>query len=314
MSTSGGHPRYPDHPVFEGRESCIRNGRQLNWSNCTPAGFAMQVSIATGGRYNPSACSVRIATGDTIGGTTIPQCAAAIREEWGVATEVRVGSNVASPRYGITKLRAGCALNLQGNCDALIDERTLSGQRLRSTKGAVNHDVILVEGRGWYLRDGVWWPREVLVYDPAADGRSVAWGSGHAALGPDWWPLATVLEFAANLRPASPDGGKSGARLGGGRWYCAIGPDTNPHVHLRYNPGTTRTSPFPKPLVAAPLSAGRRVGVRTGPGTRFPRVVTGGTPESLSKGQPFTAYQQHGDWYGSHNGARWVPINRMAAA
>lgn len=316
MTETANHPERPDHIVLEGKESCIRNGRQLNWSNCTPAGVAMAISIATLHDKNPSACSVRIVTGDTVGGTTLNQCCAAAKAEWGVTFEIRVGSNVASAYYVALKLRAGCSANLQGNGDALIMARTVDGVSVRSTKGAVNHNVIAVEGRGWHQdSSGRWFPSEVLVYDPAADGRSVAWGSGHAAKGPQWWRWSTVLAFCAALRPSSPDGGRTGNRIGANRIYCAFGPDTLPHVHMRFNPGTSKTVPFPRHMVAAPLTSGRRVGVRTGPSTRFPRAIKNGAQESLAKGDPFVAYQRHigtaGEWFGDHPGKRWVPANRM---
>jgi hypothetical protein len=301
-----GIPARPARNLHEGPAgSCIINGRALGWTNCTPAAFGDGVSRTTLQRSDPTACSIRRLTGDTTGGTTIPQNAGAIRAEYGIATEVRGGSGVCSPNYVAAKMRAGCGVVVQGNAGVLVGARGLDGTSLRSTKGNVNHAVWWNEGRGWHLVGSVWIPEEVLVYDPAADGRTAGWGK--AADGPDWWPWAICLKFLAALRPW---GDTDPRVLGPGKAYAAIFPDTEPHVHLHYA-GSVRTNPFPRTMT---VTVSPTANMRSGPSRNYP--VKGTIPH----GGHFIAYQQNPKgqvyagsrlWYGDHNGKLWVHSSRL---
>lgn len=292
-----GIPARPLRIVLEGKESCVIGGRQLNWTNCTPASFAMAVSRSTLGAKNPSACDLRIVSGDKVGGTNLSTIAAAAFEEYGVRFEVRDGSKLATPAYLAGQIRIGRSVVAQGNTGALV--RT----SFRSTRGPVNHAVYVNGGRNWTLHSGgVWLPAAVLVFDPAADGRKAAWGT--AATGPAWWPWATFLAFVAALRPW---GDTDPRTLGPGKAYAALGPDTEPHVHLRYG-GSVRTSPFPRTMTVRPPSR-TRINLRSGPSTKYPVV------RSVPRGAKLAIYQQNPTgqslagsrlWYGDHDGKLWA--------
>jgi hypothetical protein len=247
----------------------------------------MGIDKSTLGLQHPSGCAVRTKTGDNRGGTTLRQNTDVAQKHYGVTFEVRVGANTCSPGYGARQLKAGRGIALQGNAGALLNTP------FRSTNGPVNHAVWVNEGRGW--DDDT--PEECLVYDPAADGRRQG-----IAFSPDWWPWATVLKFAAYLEPA----GDGTARLGYGRWYAAIGPDTEPHFHPRF--GGVRSKPFPD-RTRANAPKGRRVRVHSSP-----TKGQASTVDTLADGDLFTAYQYaKGDtyqgssqWAGNHDGTLWV--------
>lgn len=284
-------PQLPD-------SRCIIDGKHLGGESCTAYAMAMLIDRATLGQTRPSGCAVRRKTGDTSGGLTLPQVANAARE-YGVEVAVRTGSNTISPGAALTQLRNGRPIVLQGGTKPLL------GTNLRSTAGAINHAVFLNEGRDW-RDDG--YPDEVYVYDPAADGRDRTY---HVDQGPTWWPLAYVLKFAAALQPWGEDDPRV---LGPGRWYAGIGPDTEPHVILRY--GGRKTSPFPDKMRAInPPGAADRVSVRSRPD----RNLAGDITRYLEPGDLFTAYQRtvgvvkHGSniWYGNQSGTEWVPGGGM---
>lgn len=297
-------PARPLAALHEGpATSCVIHGQAIGWKNCTPTSIAMGISKATMHAKNPSPCGIRIETGDTSGGTTLPQCAAVADREHGVKLEVRVGANVCSPGYAAGKAAKGQGFALQGNAGVLV------GTSHRSTRGNVNHCVYANQVRGGTASV----PDEALVFDPAADGRTTSWGK--AATSPQWWPWSLVLKFAAALRPASTDGGKTGAVLGPGKFYAGIFPDTEPHVHLRFV-GSVRTSPFPQTLTVKSPTAGRKVNVRSGPSKTYPIVQT------LASGTHFAAYQRNAKgqllsgsrlWYGDHNGKLWIHSSGVKA-
>lgn len=305
-----GIPSRPKKARHEGpATSCVISGVALGWTNCTPESTAMGVSKTTLGRVDPSGCGIRIETGDRSGGTTIPQCAAVVEREWRISVEVRVGSNVATPVYLAAKLKAGCGHVAQGNAGALLSARALDGTRLRSTAGYVNHAVWVNEGRGWHKdSNGHWIPTEVLVYDPAADGRHVGWGTADTS--PSWWPWSVYLHFLAALRPW---GDQDSRTLGSGKAYAMVFPSSEPHAHLRYS--GQRTTPFPDHTLGdAP--AGRRSNIRSSPSSAAPIVGY------LARGAAFTAYQVTTSgsllagsrtWYGDHNGTKWVHSSGLRA-
>lgn len=274
---------------------CMIGGKAFGWLNCTPTSFAMAMEKATLGRVRMTGCDVRKQTGDLSGGTMLSQCAA-VAHKHGVEVEVHAGSGVVSPFTVAIWLHNGRGVVAQGNTSALINTP------FRSTQGGVNHAVYINEGRGWkQTGDGKWYPSEVLVYDPAADGRKRAY---HVDQGPSWWPWSVALAFFAALKPW---GDNDPRRLGLGKVYCAQFADTEPHVHLRYA-GSVRTNPFPRPMTVRPPS-GTYQNVRSGPSTSY-GIVT-----KLKSGTPFTAYQQNPKgqllagsrvWYGDHDGKRWI--------
>lgn len=294
MGASPGEPLRPTRQLQLPGCKCVIGGKCLGQLSCTCYAFAMGVARSTQGKQRPTGCHLRDLTNDTDGGTNQGQLAPVVRQHYGVVTEVRNGSNVASVSYAAGQLYRGRGFVLAGNAGALL------GTPVQSTRGYVNHAVWVNEGRGWERNEaGNWMPSSALVYDPAANG-------AYKGNSPDWWSWALVKKFAAYLRPW----GDSDSRiLGINKMYATFFPDTEPHVHLRYK-GSHRVSPFPKSLVVDPpgTSTGR-INVRKGPSRSY-SVVT-----RLSAGATFVAYQATSEgqelagsrtWYGNHDGSRWV--------
>jgi hypothetical protein len=233
--------QHPPRPAYHGQgpdSNCIItvNGvaHLLGWESCSAYSMATKIARATSGRSTPSGCSVRRMTTplDYIGGLTLTQVAKVARDQYGIAVSVYVGSQVVSPAFVARQLRAGRPVVMQGNAAAMV------GTTWQSTAGDVNHAVFINEVRGGTLDE----PAEALVYDPAADGRKRSY---HVDQGPSWWPWSLVKKFASYLRPA----GDGAPRLGPGKVYCGIGPDTEPHVSLLK--GATQAHPFPDRVRAA---------------------------------------------------------------
>lgn len=285
-------PQRPQRMENEGPTTkCIINGVALGWTNCTPCSFAMGMNKVSLGRIDIDGCTLRRQTGDTSGGTTINQCRTAA-EHWGIKTEVHTGSGVCSPFYLAVQLQGGRGAAVQGNAGALVHTA------FRSTAGPVNHCIYVNEARGGTT--GV--PKEVLVYDPAADGRMAGWG--RATQGPQWWPWDILLRFMAALQPTG-----SGPVLGPDKVYCGIFADTEPHFHAKF--GGVSTSPFPDDVFGRAGTTDVTRTVRSGPGSQYPAIRV------LAVGARFGAYQlvaggaagPADDWMGDHNGIYWISTN-----
>jgi hypothetical protein len=269
---------------------CVIQGRALGWLNCTCNSFAMATDQGSANRVRLTGCDFRESTGDTAGGTTLAQNAP-LAEAHGVKVSVYTGANVVTPFWAALQLQAGRAIVLQGNTKVLLNTR------LQSTGGAINHAVMLSRAIGGETGK----PRAATVFDPAADGRVAGWGT--AAQGPQDWTWDRVLAFAAALRPW----GDSDPRvLGPGKWYCAVFPDTNPHVHLRK--GARKSSPFPD----------RTRIDRTGGqwSYRSPAYGTTNRSQHYADGELFVAYQyitvSDRNWVGNHSGGQWIPAANLA--
>lgn len=263
-------------PEFQPQNPAISHC-DLGWLSCTSFAMAMLIDRSSLGAKQPSGCAVRRMTHDTVGGTTLNQNAL-VAEQLGIDVTVRVGARVISPASAAKELKKGRSMVVQGDAGAMV------GGTHQSTNGPVAHAVYVNEGRGW---DGDI-PAEVLVYDPAADGRRSGIDQG-----PSWWKWTELLKFAAWLRPEGP----SGPRLGPGRWYAAFGPDTEPHVILY--PGAIRSDPFPDRMRAATDNT---------PVYRTPSPTAEPVARLKDKGDLFIGYQilsgRH--WYGNQDGTRWV--------
>lgn len=277
---------------------CVIAGKALGWENCTPTSVAMAIDRSTLGAKRPSGCDVRDAIDppDVAGGTTLPQCAAVARR-LGVAVDVYVGSNVVPPFWTAVQAQAGRSFVLQGNTAAILSTSH------RSTGGPVNHAVFVAGVRGGSQGE----PAEGLVYDPAADGRSASWG--RAAQGPQWWSWGDIKRFAAALHPW---GDGDPRVLGPGKFYTALFPDTEPHVHLRY--GGVKTSPFPDAMTAWRNDGGDYVNFypkpdhqTTKPSGRI-RVGASWNGYQRTSGSLFNGSRR---WYGDHNGTRWIHSYRL---
>jgi hypothetical protein len=293
----------PSQPreLYEQAVSCVINGRQVNWTSCTMYSAAHGVDQATLGKQRPSGCALRRSIGDSSGGTTLTQAASAVDKLSATRMLVYVGDAAISFASIGDALHAGKGVVLQGNAGALLRSP------FRSTGGYVNHAVFLSRGFGFEKNEaGHFIPSSVKVYDPAADGRSAAWG--RAARGPDVWSWSLVKAFGAALRPWGDGDSRTLAKLRPGRAYAGVFPDTEPHVHLRYT-GSKRTDPFPDAMTVRSPTTGKPINVRSGPSTKYPVKTT------LATGKTFTAYQVNRAgqllagsrvWYGDHNGTRWV--------
>jgi hypothetical protein len=277
--------------------NCVIDGKQLG-----AFGMAMLIDASTLGRKQPSGCAVRRGTNDTVGGLTLPQVANVASRDYGVPIEVRVGSNIATPSTLAARLAAGRKAVIQGNTGVLV------GRRQQSTGGPVNHLLEVNDSADWRTVNGLHRPNDVLVYDPAADGRRAGWGV--ADQGPTWWPWELVLQFAAALNPWGDS-----RRLGAGRLYAGFGPDVEPYVILRH--GGVRTVPFPDRTRAyLPTQPDGRVNVYDRPDQRDGQVV-----RTMAHGDLFLAWQVTDSgalfrdsrlWYGNRNGTEWVHEYRLA--
>ncbi len=271
---------------------CVYKGVALGWLNCTPTSFAMAIDRSTLHAVHPTGCDVRVSTGDTSGGTTMAQCAP-YAKQCGVATDVHAGSNVVSPTYVATQLRAGRSIVLQGNTKVLI------GTKYRSTGSGVNHAIHIPAVRGGSLEN----PSEGLVYDPAADGHQAGWGK--VAQGPQWWPWSLIVRFAHELHPWGEGDSRTLRSMGVNGVYATLFPDTEPHAHFHY--GAVRTSPFPDRTRVNRDALWSHKTPSYGVANRIsPR---------LHRDDLFVAYQKVNKagiwWLGSHDGNRWVPQSKM---
>ncbi len=265
--------------------NCIIDGHYLGWDSCTCYAGAMAVDATTAGKQRPSGCAVRRATGDVSGGTMLRQVADAVMKLNGIFVEVHTGSNVLTPQRVAALVRAGRRVVIQGNADAML------GTTYQSTAGPVNHAVMVNEVRGGTVSE----PDYALVYDPAADGRKRSY---HVDLGPTWWPWSMVKKFCANLRPA----GDGTPRLGSGKVYVGVFPDSEPHVILATN--ASKAKPFPDRVRADEATVRIRAG----------RTNTSKVLYTVSDGRLLVLYQYaRGDshegstlWGGNDDGTEWV--------
>lgn len=264
------------------------SGYARGWFGCTPHATAMAGDEGSVNRVVLTGKQIHAETGDTSGGTTLNQCVPSLRRR-GIKVDIYVGSEVVAPYWLAVQLQAGRCVIAQGSTKAFL------GTIFRSTGTGVNHAITLADARGGTLGD----PDEILVYDPAADGRKAGWGT--AAKGPQWMPWGTVKAFFAALKPNGED---SVGTLGPGKVYCAVLPDTEPHAHLRYN--ATNSSPLPDRTRVNVASVWLRTSPEFGSANHVKR---------LYRDTLFVAYQKvtRGGvlWLGNHEGTRWVLASKM---
>lgn len=262
----------------------------LGWESCTMYAGAMALDSTTGGAKRLSGCALRKASGDSAGGTTLRQMADAVKKLTGITVAVYTGSSVLTPQRVARHVRAGQKVVVQGNAQAMV------GTKYQSTGGEVNHAVAVLDVRGGTLDE----PKEGLVYDPAADGRVRAY---HVDQGPTWWPWSMVKKFCAYLRP----NGDGTARLGPGKVYTAVFPDSEPHVRLR--PGARRSSPFPD-RTRADESVVR---IRSGPSSTAKVLYTVGAGRLLVGYQYVEGSPHEGStrWLASDDGTEFVHTKNL---
>jgi hypothetical protein len=275
-----------NRPVFQPQgpdTRCIVNGIPLGWDSCTMYAGAMAVDGTTGHVIHPSGCTLRTRSGDTSGGTTLRQMADAVMTVTRISVQTYTGANVLTPQRVARNARAGRRQVIQGNADAML------GTSHQSTAGAVNHAVMLNEVRGGTLDE----PAEALIYDPAADGRVRSY---HVDQGPSWWPWSLVKKFCANLRPTG-----TGPRLGPGKVYVAVFPDSEPHIKLIS--GATKAIPFPDRTRAADPND---------PVTSVHRTSDGKVIYTVKNGSLLVLYQyKDGKGY-NDDGTEWVLLSNLS--
>ncbi len=270
--------------------NCIIDGKALGWSSCTMYAGAMALDSTTGGAHRPSGCQLRKRSGDTVGGTTLRQLADSIMSMYGIFVETFTGSNVLAPSRVARYVRAGRKVVVQGGSGAMV------GTPQQSTAGDVNHAVAVLDVRGGTLDE----PKEGLVYDPAADGRKRAY---HVDQGPTWWPWSLIKKFLSWLRP----NGAGSPRLGTGKAYTAVFPDSEPHVRL--HPGARKTHSFPDFTRADKPS----VGVYAAP-TGDSKYLYGVKKDTALYGyQWVNGKSAWGStlWMGNDDGTEWVPVGAI---
>lgn len=288
----------PDLPTIQYQNPAI-SGCKLGWTSCTSFGIAMLLDVVFFGQRIPKGCTIRTYTGDTVGGTTLPQNARVAKDHYGVTLEVHVGSNVIRPTALAKQVRAGRPASIQIGTRPL-----LSHPGYRSTRGPINHDVDILKVRGGTAEV----PREAYWYDPAADGRTAGWGK--ASKGPKWIPWSLALQCMAALQPWGEDDSRT---VGIGKVYVALTPP--PRVTFRY--GGTPTVPFPDSQHVKSPIAGRSANVRSRPTSMSSAYVVDQIPD----GKRFVAYQKaHGVkpagsssdvWYADWTGTRWIHSSNL---
>jgi hypothetical protein len=283
----------PSVPAFQKEGpagACVLDGQLLGWKACTCLSTAMGIDKSTINRTVISGCQVRSETGDVIGGTTLEQMYA-VAANHGVPTEIHVGANVASLYYLAYQNALGRGFVLQGNTQP-------------DGRGNVNHAVWVNDCYGGPPGN----PVGFHVYDP--------WSNGMAG-----WSYAKLKAFMLALHPWGESDPRTLKSMGVNGGYALVFPDTEPHFHSHY--GGKRASPFPDPLVIHSPVPGKRVRVRTRPDRINDADIVG----SLPTGTHWTGYQvtsgavppgatgpNKADWWGNHDGNRWIHSSGVTKA
>lgn len=285
----------PYRPKFQQQgpdSNCMIDGHALGWDSCTAYSAAMALDSTTLGHYRPTGCQIRALTGDVTGGLTLRQVTDAIQSRYGIYVPIYTGANVITPEKLAAFIRAGRKVIIQGNADAMI------GTPQQSTAGPVNHAVMVNSVWGGTT---VGHPQYADVFDPAADGRQRSY---HVDQGPSTWPWSLVLKFCANLRPNGP----GTPRLGPGKVYAAVFPDSEPHVKLYA--GARRSTPFPDRTKADKPTVWVHAVPRVGDTHRLYKVEK----DRLLVGHQYvTGDSAWGSttWLGNDDGTEWVPVGAL---
>ena len=294
---------YRPKPVFQlKKDPAHREGSKLSGVNCDPTAAATLVDFVTCGRRTATGAQVRELTGDTAGGTTLRQVARAVAKGFGIDFDV----NTTRFTRVVEALDDGRGVSL---CGSSVATHGTPFQASETFTG--NHQWALTDIRS--RADGT---REILVYDPLADGRRP--GIDRA---PSWIPVDVVREFAGMLdfRSEAEVAAHAPRRpLGIGRATyavtevnrCAAGhppPVTGaapaPDVQLR--PGAVRVGGADGRVLRVDVAVGR---VRARPRTTSAivgRKYDGDTFRAFQKvrGQRVAGTRV---WFGDRSGSRWM--------
>jgi hypothetical protein len=289
--------RDPDHP----------KASKLGGSNCNPSAAAILIDFATCGHRRTTGAAVRDLTDDFDGGMWLGDVAKAVRRGFRVDMDLNTG------RFErvLRALEAGRGVSLCGSSIVTLHTKFQASETFDG-----NHQVALTDIRK--LPDGT---REILVFDPLADGRRAA-----IARAPMWMPVDLVREFAGRLDLRSEQeraAGRPREPLGIGRATyavteaprCPAEPDDGPAAD---QPGPAKEPPPVRLRLGAKRAGGpdgRELAVAVPVGRVRERPRT--TSEIVGRkreGESFLAFQRiRGQrvagsrlWFGDRHGSRWM--------
>ena len=281
----------PDHP----------EGSKVGSVNCDPTAAATLVDFVTCGNRRTTGAAIRELTGDFVEGTTIGQVARAVAMGFHLDLDV----NSAKFIRVIEALEAGRGVSL---CGSAIATHGTEFQPSETFVG--NHQWALTDIR--QRADGT---REILVYDPLADGRRP-----NIDRAPSWIPAEIVRAFAWNLdlrSKAEIHANKPRRPLGLGRATYAV-TEVNRCVVAAGVAGAAGLVPGVQ-LRPGAVSVGGAVGRELEVGVPVGRVrerprTTSDIVGRKREGDTFRAFQKiRGQrvagshvWFGDRLGSRWM--------
>lgn len=167
----------------------------LGSTSCTCYSGAMAADYDTCGGKVPTGKEVRKMTGDTSGGTSLPQVDYALRKGWGVDLDTRIGSARLTWDQFAAKIDAGHGAILQGSYLAIHNTKYEGDKNFIG-----NHAIFVPPGWG--------------VMDPLCDGRRTGIYKYHG----EAYPKDLLKRFAGLLMLDE----KKKRRLGEGLVWCSL--------------------------------------------------------------------------------------------
>jgi hypothetical protein len=173
------------------------DGSPLGSLSCTCYAGAMVGEYDTCGSQTPTGRYVRVLTGDSSGGTTLPQVDAALRKGYGINLDTRIGSEALSWATFMAQIKRGKAAILQGGYGPINDSRFQGSETFRG-----NHAIAVLPG--------------LIVMDPLADGRR----AGIYRYRGEAYPEDLLRRFASQLVLDPETGRKAGTAV-----WCSLSRD-----------------------------------------------------------------------------------------
>jgi hypothetical protein len=167
----------------------------LGGLNCTAYSGAMAAEYHTCGLKRPLGRTVRRMTGDTSGGTTLPQIDYALNRGWGINLDTRIGSSKLTWSQFVSHINSGKGAILQGHYSAI------HGTRFQGDLNFTGNHAIFV-------------PPAFRVMDPLCDGRKPGIYKYHS----ERYPLEMLKRFAGRLLLVT----STGRRLGYGYVWASL--------------------------------------------------------------------------------------------
>jgi hypothetical protein len=296
---------YRPRPVFQlRRDPEFPRASKLGGANCNPSAAATLIDFATCGRKRPTGAAIRELTGDTEGGTWLGDVVRAVRRGYRVDMDLNTG-----PFERVVRaLEAGRGVSLCGSSIA-----TLGTEFQASESFDGNHQIALTDIRR--RPDGT---REILVFDPLADGRRA-----RIARSPMWVPARLIREFAGRLDLRSEQerrANKPREPLGIGRATyavteaCECGAEPAAQgdpVTVRLRPGARRAGGADGRTLELAVPVGR---VRELPRTTADIVGRKRAGDTFLAFQRIRGQRVDGSflWFGDRMGSRWMHSSLFA--